>query len=308
MVRIFDQVPTDRTAWNGYVTAANLQGRTINTFTGMQSASKITQEQFLLLKVVWPRRKTGLQFNPAAYGLRQQFAEAGRFLAAFPSFQRFLRSIQADAAVTKFQPNHPRDLGVFELVRQSQRDIHSYTANVPQIAPAGPEVNLSLPRNLDEEVVNMGLVMLLNALAIKTPNVTTTCSSERPTLSARFMQDEYQAKTDGVLLHRDRTIQAILEVKPKSRRKLQPHIQMQESAEMVAWMSAASSESDWPGIYLAFARYNKSYLNYLRHDTRGPAAFLTIQEYGPWDITDATEVEHLSRILVAFLLRANDGH
>ncbi|KAN0078815.1 hypothetical protein V8E54_005328 [Elaphomyces granulatus] len=53
MVRIFDEVPADRTAWNNCVTAPNLQGRTINTFTGMKSASEITQEQFLLiLKVV----------------------------------------------------------------------------------------------------------------------------------------------------------------------------------------------------------------------------------------------------------------
>jgi hypothetical protein len=145
-----------------------------------------------------------------------------------------LRSIRADAAVTKLQPNDPMDLGVFELVRQCQRDIDSYTRKVPQIAP-GLQVNLSIPRKLDEEVViNMGLVLLLNALAIKTPNVTTTCSSERAALSARFMQDRYEARTDGVLLHRDRTVQAILEVKPRPRDKLRLHIQMQESAEMVA--------------------------------------------------------------------------
>jgi hypothetical protein len=127
-------------------------------------------------------------------------------------------------AVTKLQPNDPMDLGVFELVRQCRREIYSYTSNVSQIAP-GLEVNLSLPRKLDEEVVNMGLVLLLNALAIKTPNVTTTCSSERAALSARFMQDGYEAKTDGVLLYRDRTIQAILEVKPRCRDKLRPHVQ-----------------------------------------------------------------------------------
>jgi hypothetical protein len=105
---------------------------------------------------------------------------------------------------------------------------HSYPSNVPQIAP-GLDVNLSLPRKLDEEVVNMGLVLLLNALAIKTPNITTTCSSERAALSARFMQDGYEAKTDGVLLFRDRTVQAILEVKPRCRDKLRPHVRMQES-------------------------------------------------------------------------------
>jgi hypothetical protein len=99
-----------------------------------------------------------LQFDPAAYGLRQQFTEVCRVLAGFLNFQSFLRSIRADAAVTKLQPNDPMDLiiSVFELVRQCQRDIHSYTSNVPQIAP-GLEVNLSLPRKLDEETVNMDL-------------------------------------------------------------------------------------------------------------------------------------------------------
>ena len=106
----------------------------ICTFTGMQSASKITQEQFLLLKVVWPDRKDAQQFDLAAYGLRQQFTEACRVLTGFPDFQRFLHSIRA-AAVTKLQPNDPMYLGVFELVRQGQRDIRSYTTNVPQIAP-----------------------------------------------------------------------------------------------------------------------------------------------------------------------------
>jgi hypothetical protein len=61
-------------------------------------------------------------------------------------------------------------------------------------------------------------------------------------------------------------------------------------------------------IYLAFASYNKSYLNYLRRDIQRSTAFLTIQEYGPWDIKKVAEVENLSQILVAFLLRANDGH
>jgi hypothetical protein len=232
MVKIFKEVPADKADWDKFVAAANLQGRTINTFTGMQSASKITQEQFLLLKVFWPDRKDALQFNPATYGLLQKFTQAGNVLAGFLDFQSFLRSIRANAAVTKLQPNDPMDLGVFELVRQCQRDIGSYTRKVPQIAP-GPQVNLSIPRKLDEEVVNMGLVLLLNALAIKIPNVSTTCSPERAALSARFMQDEYEARTDGVLLHRDR---AILEVKPRHRDKLRPHIQMQESAEMVAWI------------------------------------------------------------------------
>jgi hypothetical protein len=42
----------------------------------MQSASKITKEQFLLLKVVWPDHKVAQQFDLAAYGLQQQFTEA----------------------------------------------------------------------------------------------------------------------------------------------------------------------------------------------------------------------------------------
>lgn len=136
-------------------------------------------------------------------------------------------------------------------MRQGQRDIHSYTTNVPQIAP-GLEVDLPPPRRkLDEEVVNIGLVNLLNALAIKTSNVTTTCSPEPVALSARFMQDGYEARTDGALLYRDRTVQAILEVKPGCRQRLRPHIQMQESAEMVAWIMnddrplAPESEHDW---------------------------------------------------------------
>jgi hypothetical protein len=145
MVTIFDKVPVDRGQWNSYVAATNLQGRTINTFTGMQSASKITQEQFLLLKVVWPVRKDGHRFDPAAYGLRQQFTEACRVLTGFPDFQRFLHSIRADAAVTKLQPNDPMYLGVFELVRQGQRDINSYTNNVPQVPQIAPGLEVNLP-------------------------------------------------------------------------------------------------------------------------------------------------------------------
>jgi hypothetical protein len=47
-------------------------------------------------------------------------------------------------------------------------------------------------------------------------------------ISARFMQDEYEVRTDGVLLYGNRTLQAILEVKPRCHDRLQPHVQLQK--------------------------------------------------------------------------------
>jgi hypothetical protein len=249
MSRIFNTVPTGIAEWEQHVKAANLRGATINRFIGMRSGLEITQEQFLLLRVVWPTPRTPLQFDPATYGLHQQFPQACAVLSTYPYFQNFLESIRAKAAATPHGPNDPMDLGVFELPSEAQRLIHSIaTENRTGQAP-GPVFqgtggySLPLPRPLDKGVVKWGLVMLLNALAIKTPNVNTKASPGRVALSATFRKDEYEAIMDGALLHGDSGgIQAIIEANSEVRDSLQPSLRMKESAEMVAWVMSDPRE------------------------------------------------------------------
>jgi len=66
---------------------------------------------------------------------------------------------------------------------------------------------------------------------------------------------------------------------------------------------------DLRDIYLTFATYNTSYLEYLRNRRHGQEAqrLLTMQEYGSWDIGSHDDIQHLAQIIVAFVLRARDG-
>ena len=59
-------------------------------------------------------------------------------------------------------------------------------------------------------------------------------------------------------------------------------------------------------VWLTFASFNQDYVKYLRNQ-KAKQSFLRMQRYGPYRITDADEMERLSRIIVAFVMRAGDG-
>jgi hypothetical protein len=58
--------------------------------------------------------------------------------------------------------------------------------------------------------------------------------------------------------------------------------------------------------WLTFASFDQNYVKYIKNRKAKPS-FLRMQRYGPYRVDNAGEVEMLSRIIVAFVLRARDG-
>lgn len=53
--------------------------------------------------------------------------------------------------------------------------------------------------------------------------------------------------------------------------------------------------------FLVYASCHADYLKYLKGGDITPHAFLTMESYGPWDITKANDMENFAVIVVAML-------
>ena len=87
----------------------------------------------------------------------------------------------------------------------------------------------------DEQIVNTALLLFLNCLTMFHPQV--RLHAMEWTMARKVFQFEaWQARTDGFLRGSSSGTKAILEVKPFPRQKNIAAIQMQESAQVAAWI------------------------------------------------------------------------
>jgi hypothetical protein len=59
-------------------------------------------------------------------------------------------------------------------------------------------------------------------------------------------------------------------------------------------------------VWLTFASFDQGYVKY-HQNQKAKQSFLRMQRYGPCKVTNADDMEKLSRIIVAFVMRAMDG-
>ena len=115
----------------------------------------------------------------------------------------------------------------------------SFSAPPPQ-TPATKETT---PRAEDEQIVNMALLLLLQAFIIFHPLI----QREGLEWSGKRLKLDFgrwEGRTDGYL-RRNEEIQAIMEVKPFVRADFLPAIQKQESAQMAAWIRNFPNNNGW---------------------------------------------------------------
>jgi hypothetical protein len=236
----FRDVPETINLWRAACKKAGVQRQSVNSFVGMCSGSKITQEQYLLLRVICPQPKNIAAFNPATYNLAQESVAAATLLTGLPDFQTFLLSIRLNSRVVP---------GIFAIPRMNQLLMKPAAP-----APAAPAMNNPPARNLrsaavttggsqqldnfDEEVVNVCLITYLQALAGAIPTATSEWTPERFVFETRFAKDRYEAQIDGYLRVQgaSKKVQAIVEAKRERRRCHRRQLEMQEAAEMVGWI------------------------------------------------------------------------
>ncbi|KAI1295919.1 hypothetical protein F5Y03DRAFT_399085 [Xylaria venustula] len=178
----------------------------------------------------------------------------------------------------------------------------------------------------DEQIVNTALIEYLNALAIHCTQLQANWTLHRLPLIARdhHTTKTYEARVDGYLRRRrDNMPLAIIEVKPFVRKTKQVQIRMQESAQMAAWINQHRPLStSQPGgtnnkikrllisqdrhrIYLNFASFDTNYVDYIC-DKQGidhnAVSFLTMHEYGPFDVGDETDMSMLGELVLGYAL------
>lgn len=131
---------------------------------------------------------------------------------------------------------------------------------LPSSSPFRPETpvskelaNVLYPPSLDEQIVNCALVIFLNALTVHF-NIASNWTLHRKAFKAVFGDASFEARTDGYLNHAGQP-KVILEVKPASRYAKESLIQMQESAQMVAWIKTDSDNKEHRGkrVYEPFS-------------------------------------------------------
>lgn len=121
-----------------------------------------------------------------------------------------------------------------------------------EITPAPKELeNVLYPPTKDEQIVNCALVIFLNALTIPF-KLANDWTLHRKVFKAMFDDASFEARTDGYLDDRQGNAQAIIEVKPVTRSKKSTLIQMQESAQMVAWVKSDGEKPNAPKKVYSF--------------------------------------------------------
>lgn len=103
-------------------------------------------------------------------------------------------------------------------------------------------VAILYPPTKDEQTVNTALVVFLNALTIHFA-LSLDWTLHRKSFNAVFENAVFQARTDGYLGDSYGTPSILIEVKPIGRSAKLELIQMQESAQMVAWIKSDDEKS-----------------------------------------------------------------
>ncbi|GKZ31045.1 hypothetical protein AbraIFM66950_011011 [Aspergillus brasiliensis] len=184
------------------------------------------------------------------------------------------------------------------------------------------------PRVSDENMVNAYLIGLASLITFSVEGVEAHWAPER---KGYKVCDEdglklYEARTDGhMFLTRNRETKGIVEVKPVVRAE-SPRVMMQETAQMAAWIHADRDVIQeynqaeqmfrrllWSmnrhQLYIIIAQYDAGYVDYLTNPNHDAdcESFLTMNQFGPWDIGSSSEVEFFAAILLAVTLQFSRG-
>ena len=179
-----------------------------------------------------PGRITRSQVNKTRAGSSTtQEAEA----LAVSGLTRSLRTMRLDAARDRSLPATPEQRHPFGPIgsAESGSTQGALISQTPlQKAHSGPP--------MDEQVVNAALIIYLTALTFQVPGVTAEWTLHRQAFRVGRL---LEARVDGYLQAQDKTTPlAIVEVKPYVRSSGEAKIQMQETAQMAAWIHQSKGQ------------------------------------------------------------------
>jgi hypothetical protein len=175
-----------------------------------------------------------------------------------------------------------------------------------------------IPEDPDEQIVNTALINFLASITQYFP-----CPARWTLKRKAFRVDKWEARTDGYLTDGSQVIKAIIEVKAAKRHDKKPvsRVRMQEGAQMAAWILTHPDtgflsrkdngdrkvrvliSQDRHEIFVTFAEYGPAYTND-KWQGKGPIDyFLTMNEYGPFDIRHSSHMQYLGAFILIFAER-----
>ncbi|GIJ82211.1 hypothetical protein Asppvi_000717 [Aspergillus pseudoviridinutans] len=193
-----------------------------------------------------------------------------------------------------------------------------------RLTPAAEQVWQTWEKTRDEQYVNQALMAFLDAVALNIPNNKCTWGIRRLAFKVEFKKATMESRTDGYLYGPQGGDEAfaIVETKahPRKRWGKGLEIYMQESAEMVAWIRRDARagrkvpldnqrllvSQDRHEIYLTWASYDASYVDYLEDKETTDDPFLVMQEIGPFDIREHNHMRKLALYIGCFCLQITD--
>ncbi|OQD67330.1 hypothetical protein PENDEC_c039G03703 [Penicillium decumbens] len=216
----------------------------------------------------------------------------------------------------------------------SYRSIEPLVASIHTAASA--QEGVVFQKAKDEQIVNEGINLLLKTLTMNIDDVRCQWTSHRTPFTSVKLGPEGSTKkltalTDGYLEGMTGPrIFALVEAKAGIRqRSKRPEVLWQEAAEIVAWIMTDSSGSypnclndimpnkgrgsyrmlisqDRHEIFISIASYSATYMEYLKGTQGEHGDFLTVYEYGPWDIRSSSNMEHFANLIVQFCMAVSE--
>ncbi|KAJ9273466.1 hypothetical protein DTO212C5_540 [Paecilomyces variotii] len=205
--------------WREEVRERNLQGKSLAVSpNNLQSGSRVTEEQFLLFRTLFP--PTRECFDANLFGLSVEYQQAGVLLLGSADFQAYLQRISGGA--TSLSQWHQDTLFKVPLAQQQQAFL-----------PGGSKLT-----RRSESVVNASIISYLQALSMVATPISGEWSANRIPLEADFGSGrKFTAVTDGQLQEvTTKHILALVECKRDERLRHSPQVEFQETAQMVAWI------------------------------------------------------------------------
>ncbi|KAJ5389192.1 uncharacterized protein N7496_000260 [Penicillium cataractarum] len=289
------------------------------------TTSTITEDTFDSLHTLWPKCQDG---NLLTLASRESYHQADVTLQNFPGFQAYLYDIE-----TRNPNPDPSKLATFAPSRTSQIQLLKSSSHLARHASTSVllhEHRLQHPQGSGllsgsthgEKVIRQSLRQLLDSFNILLSDGTFGWRAEKyPFAPALFRHGVMEARVNDVLAdRRSNEVFAILDTRTVYRSRDLRGLYWEETAKMVSWIQHDlwKNRQQPPPRYLIISQYqteifiivgnfNKEYEEYIRvidgHKIGAPKPvpeMMEMQEYGPFNIDDASHMKEFARQTVAY--------
>ncbi|RAL00034.1 uncharacterized protein BO80DRAFT_446047 [Aspergillus ibericus CBS 121593] len=166
----------------------------------------------------------------------------------------------------------------------------------------------TFPPVSDENIVNSYLAGFASLVTMTVPGVQAHWSQQRKGFKVSNRGNKlYEARTDGHLfLAKSERTKAIIEVKPMIH--AEPNEIAGDASKNKRFLRLLFSMNRHE-IYLIITEYNADYVDYLINPDRNSdyQSFLTMNQFGPWDIATTKDVENIGSLILAVTLQFSRG-